>query len=175
MVLGMHGIVLIAGWTQKPLDICHSVGIDADCRLYRRYQRLSGYAFEEFEQFVGDLKRILSFLFGPLEEVFDVFVHGLQKLVHPLVFEVGSDIEKPLTVRRMFYLLFPVEYPVVSRYLFALHQDFYLLRISKDVAGPIAVLRWHRVAVGVELHKACLVDSCRLLSVRQVMDLGKRS
>ena len=136
-------VVLIAGGPQKHLDICHSISIDADGCLYRRYKCLSGYAFEKFEQFIRDLKRILSFLFGPLEKVFYVFVHGLQKLVHPLVFEVGSDIEKLLTVRRMFYLLLPVEYTVVCRYLFTLHQDFYLMRVCKDVTWPVAVLRRH--------------------------------
>src|SRR5208283_273225 len=173
-VLRMHRIVLMPGGTQQSLDICHSVGVDAVCRLDRRNQRLFCCAFEKFEQLVRNLKRILSLLFGSNKEVLNAFIHGLQKLVHPLVFEVGSDIEQFLAVRRMFYLLFPVEYPFMHRYFSALHSYFYVLRISKDVAGHISVLRWHRVAISVKLHKACLVDGCWRLSVRQVMDLGKR-
>ena len=131
----MHWIVLMSRRAQESLYVVRPEDVFPNGGLHCADKGFLCNAFQEFEQIIGNLQRVLLLLFCNIQKVRKVLVHVLHELMNALLFVLGSETEKSFPVRRVFNLLFAAKESFMHGDGLVLDDHFKALRIDKQVGN----------------------------------------
>ena len=117
-----------------------------------------GDVLEQFEEFIGEIQGVLTFLPRLLQEVMKSRVHLVHQLVDPLRFKLRGHPQKHLPMGGIFDLFFPTETSSMQSDAIPFDHHLDMVRIGEDLTRPLSIGGGDGVAIGLKFDKPGFAD-----------------
>jgi hypothetical protein len=162
------------GRLKKTLNIPDFEGSEAMGFPDGREEHGLGDVFEELEEGIGDVEKVLVFLSCFLEEVMESRIHPVHELIDSLGFKLGSHPQQRFPVGGIFDRFLSSKSSLMPSDSISFDPHFEMVRIGEDLTGPLGIRGRDGIAIGFKLDQTGFADRGQDDPIGAIGNRGKR-